>query len=133
MPRTTAYVDSMNKAHSQLLRGFDKALDKFGNVPLGHHILDPRTMESRQMTNMALMNNPEGMSGPLPSSYPGKIYQSPKTKLKVPEGPGQSEKNKLAGIPVDPTAHETFTGADTVSIDTKGGYGLLPGPFPNNG
>lgn len=132
MPRPTPYVNAMNSAHSQLMRGFDKALDKFGRVQLGHNVLDARTMESRQMTNMALMNNPEGMSGALPSNYPRKMYQAPK-KINMPEGPDQTEKNKMAGIPVDPTAHETFTGADTVSIDTRGGYGITPGPFPNNG
>lgn len=132
MPKSTAYVDAMNKAHGQLLRGFDKALGKFGNVPLGHNILDARTMESRQMTNMALMNNPEGMTSGLPLSA-RKMYQYPRKPLRAPEGEGQTEKTRLAGIPVDPTAHETFTGADTVSIDTAGGYGITPGSFPNNG
>ena len=132
MPKPTSYVNAMNTAHSQLARGFDKALDKFGRVKLGHNILDPRTMESRQMTNMALMANPEGMTSGLPQSAT-KMYQSPKKKINMPEGEGQTEKNRLAGIPVDPTAHETFTGADTVSVDTRGGYGLTPGPFPNNG
>lgn len=132
MPKSTVYLDAINSAHGQLTRGFDKALNKFGRVPLGHQILDPRTMESRQMTNMALMMNPEGMTSGLPLSA-RKTYQSPKNKLRMPEGEGQTDKNKNAGVVVDPTAHETFTGADTVSIDTKGGYGILPGPFPNNG
>ena len=132
MPKATPYVDAMNKAHGQLLRGFGKALENFGNVPLGHHILDPRTMESRQMTNMALMNNPEGMTSGLTQSE-RKMYQIPKKKITPPEGEGQTEKNKLAGIVVDPSTHETFTGADTISADTRGGYGLTPGPFPNNG
>ena len=84
------------------------------------------------MTNMAFMNNPEGMTSGLPNTST-KTFQAPKKPLRLPEGEGQTDKAKLAGIPVDPTAHETFTGADTVSIDTRGGYGLLPGPFPNNG
>jgi hypothetical protein len=132
MPKPTPYVNALNSAHGQLMRGFDKALDKFGRVQLGHNILDPRTMESRQMVNMSLMLNPEGMTSGLPQSA-SKMYQAPKKQLRMPTGEGQTDKNKLAGIPVDPTAHETFTGADTVSADTRGGYGITPGPFPNNG
>lgn len=96
-----------------------------GQVPLGHHILDPRTMESRQMTNMSLINNPEGMTSGLPQTA-RKMYQNSRT-LKAPTGEGQTAKNKAAGVVVDPTAHETFTGADQVSVDTTGGYGLTPG------
>ena len=76
------------------------------------------------MTNIAANNNPAGMTSGLPQTA-RKVYQKPAQKTKV-EGPGQTEKNRLAGIPVDPTAHETFTGADNVSVDTAGGYGIGP-------
>lgn len=121
----------MDKAHGQMLRGFKKALDKMGNVPLGHHILDPRTMESRTMTNMALMNNPVGMTSGLPQTA-RKVYQNA-TDIRKPQGPGQTEKNKLAGVVVDPSSHQTFTGTDQISIDTTGGYGITPTTFTDNG
>ncbi len=130
MPKPSPYMRAANAAHGHLLRGFDKAWKSAGQVPLGHNILDPRTVESRQMNNMALMSNPEGMTSGLPQTA-RKAYQRSRD-LKPAVGEGQTDKNKAAGLVVHPTAHETFTGADNLTVDTGGAYGITPGPWPNN-
>ena len=130
MPTRTSYMRAANRAHGALNRGFDMAWKKMGEVPLGHDVLDPRTMQNR-MQNIAVMNNLVGMTSGLPQTA-RKMYQMPKP-ITRDDGPGQSQKNVKAGIPVDPTAHETFTGADQVSVDTVGGYGITPTGFPSNG
>jgi hypothetical protein len=96
------------------------AFTHMGRVPLGHHIVDPRTMQNRIVTNIA------GMTGGLPMDS-RKVFQAPiHHPSKVHGKAEQSLKAKLAGIVVDPTAIETFQGADPVSVDTTGGYGILP-------
>lgn len=118
MPKITRFNKSRDKAHSHLLRGFDKALDHFHKVPLGHNVLDARTMENRFGTNIA------GMTGGLPMDS-RRVFQKGSKKEPLLKGE-QSLKNKLAGIVVDPTAIETAQGQDQVSIDTAGGYGIVP-------
>jgi hypothetical protein len=45
-------------------------------------------------------------------------------KHPLPPDKGQNPKTAAAGKVVDPTAIETFQGADSVSIDSLGGAGL---------
>lgn len=120
MPKITRYNKARDKAQGHLLRGFDKALDHFHRVQLGHNVLDARTMENRVNTNIA------GMSAGLPMDS-RKVFQRPGSKAELLRG-GQSEKARRAGVVVDPTALETFQGQDNVSIDTSGGYGIVDSP-----
>lgn len=99
------------------MRGFDKTLDHFHKVPLGHNVLDARTMENRFGANLT------GMTAGVPLDS-RKVFQRPGKKGELLKGE-QSLKNKLAGIVVDPTAIETAQGQDPLSIDTTGGYGIV--------
>ena len=107
--------------------GFDLAFERMGRVPLGHNILDARTMENRLNVNIA------GMTAGLPLDA-RKVFQRP-AKQNHPARGEQTLKNKLAGIVVDPTAIETAQGADNVSVDTAGGPGLnsMPGQSVGGG
>jgi hypothetical protein len=123
--KVTPFMKASDRAHSHLYRGFELALDRHGNVPLSHNPVDARTMDShRMLTNIAVQGNPSQL--PMDSR---KTFQAPLHPTRKPVKPGlegQSEKTKKAGVVVDPTAHETFTGTDPVSVDTKSGYGLTP-------
>ena len=129
-------MKAADRAHSHLLRGFDRAWEMHGRVPLGHDILDPRTMErGREMSNIPVMTNLVGFSAGLPGVVPvdvsRKAYQNPK-KINKPEGPGQTLKNKLAGVVVDPTRIEMHTGAESTTINEAGGYGIAPSTLVGN-
>lgn len=131
MPKRTVYMRAADKAQGHLLRGFDMAWEKHGRVRLGHDVLDPRTMASAGLgvTNIAVNLLGETAGLPLFSGGGGtlsrKVYQR-KGQANKPEGPGQTTKNKLAGVVVDPTRIEMHTGTEPTSIDTAGGYGILP-------
>lgn len=123
MPKATSFVKARDKAHAHLLRGFDTAMTRFGKVPLGHEILDARTM------NKPFFNNIAGETAGIPVS--DHVYAHPVHKKKGHKA-HQSDKNKRAGIVVDPTAIDAATAGDQTSVDTMGGYGLTDIPNINS-
>lgn len=78
-------------------------------------------MENRFGANLV------GMTAGIPLDA-RKMYQKPGPKAELLKG-GQSDKTKRAGIVVDPTSIETAQGADNVSVDTTGGYGITGTPM----
>lgn len=75
-------------------------------------------MENRFGSNLV------GMTAGIPLDS-RKTFQAP-ARPPVPAKGEQTNKNKAAGVVVDPTAIETYQGADSVSVDTTGGYGIVP-------
>lgn len=126
MPKDTAFTKAFGKAHSSINRSFQLALDKTGRVPIGHQILDPRTVAKQSAFDPSTIWNPIGQTTGI--EFDSK-YIRPKDfdykKHPLPRDPGkQSEKTAAGGKVVDPTAIETFQGADSVSLDTASSGGI---------
>jgi hypothetical protein len=127
MPRDTIFSRSFDKANTSINRSFQLALDKTGRVPIGQQVLDPRTIAKRSAFDPSTIWNPVGQSD---STSMTSDFVAPKPfnfkKNPLPKDPGQNPKIAAAGKVVDPTAIETFQGADSVSVDSAGGQGNTP-------
>jgi hypothetical protein len=126
MPKDTSFSKAFDKAHSSINRSFQLALDKTGRVPIGHQILDPRTVAKHSAFDPSTIWNPIGENAG--NEFDSKFVR-PKDfdykKHPLPKNPGkQSEKTAAGGKVVDPTAIETFQGADSVSLDTSSSGGI---------
>jgi hypothetical protein len=124
MPKDTIYTKAFGKATTSLNKSFELALDRAGRVPLGHQIIDARTLAKQQaFPDVAGMQAVIAMDAKAIRPKPFVEGNHPKVK-----DIGQSPKVAAAGKVVDPTAIESAQGADNVSMDTPGG----PGTTGNN-
>lgn len=98
------------------------ARDRTGGVPIGHHIIDPRTAAKATAFNLDSVINPIGQSG-ANQGMNSDIVQPKEfdySKHPLPRDPGrQSPKVAAAGKVVDPTAIESATGIDSVTMETS--------------
>lgn len=131
MPKDTLYTKAFDLAHSSINRSFELARDKTGRVPIGHHIIDPRTQAKAEAFDISSIWNPVGQPGFLTSMNSN--YVMPKAfdyaKHPLPKDKGQNPKHAAAGKVVDPTAIETAQGADNTTIDQAGSQGITDLPL----
>ena len=121
MPRDTLYTAAFGKAHDSLNRSLQLAIDRSGGVPMGHQIVDARTLAKQQaFPNVAGMQAVIAMDAEAirPKPFAHEVNH-PKIKDK-----GQSPKTAAAGKVVDPTAIESAQQPDNITIDTGTGPGL---------
>jgi hypothetical protein len=120
MPKDTIYTKAFAKATTSLNRSFELALDRSGRVPLGHQVIDARTLAKQQaFPSVEGMQATIAMDAQALRPKPFKEGNHPPVK-----DVGPNPKVAAAGKVVDPTAIETFQGADNVSVDTQSGAGF---------
>lgn len=127
MPKDTVFTKAFDKAHQSINRSFEMARDRTGGVPIGHHIIDPRTAAKDSAFDINSIWNPVGQTGA--STSMTSDYIKPKEfdykNHPLPKNPGkQSPKVAAAGKVVDPTGIETAQAADSVTVDVPGGNGF---------
>lgn len=122
MPKDTMFTKAFERAHSSINRSFEMARKKTGDVPIGHHLIDPRTAAKRSAFNLqgALDEMRQGQAGADNASNSNTITPKPFdfTKYLPPVDKGQNPKHAAAGKVVESSGIDTYHGADGVSLET---------------
>lgn len=122
MPKDTVYTKAFEKAHASINRSFEMARKRTGDVPIGHHLIDPRTAAKRSAFNLqgALDEMRQGQAGADNASNSNTIQDKPffSYRYQLPVDKGQNPKHAAAGKVVESSGIDTYHGADGVSLET---------------
>lgn len=122
MPKDTVFTKAFDKAHQSINRSFEMARERTGGVPIGHHVIDPRTAAKASGFNLDEALGPVGQTG-ANRGMNSDIIQPKEFDWKkhpLPKDPGQqTPKVAAAGKVVDPTAIETAQGTDSVTMESS--------------